>query len=801
MIFTPYQFKSNNFNSFRFYLLIFISSIFLLSCGKKENVSDGDSSKVDQEVVPARVVKLAEQVKEVEVLEPQDIAAKFLLSLPRHYYSEKWSTLVPNPEGGSLTDLKNILPKEALHQDSFTWFYLMLLRAEIAHKLKHPSVDEPMGDAFYLDAVVSYFKKELDHFKSLLGKRGIRLNNLSAEEMLQDTFYGEGTLLEMNAYEFITRLPYIFVQEGADVHELNEQEMKMANQKLAIKVRAFEDAILLDKTLPRLLPSSDERDKLVEQCINDFGAYKERAGASIKTLHKNSRRPGGVGIMVEQDSKGLKISKVLEGFSAASAGLRAGDYFVSVDGEKDAVADLSSLTHSLIGDVGLPVEVEILRGGKQYQYTLDRKELNLPSAQLIENGYLYLVNKKSQAGDAVASLELGKAYYFGDKVTVNFRKSRSLYEQAAEGGAKGVDTWLDALPKDYIHVQSLIRGARKGELVSYVTLGDFYRDGDGVTKDVKLADYWYREAAEKGHGEAMHRLGLFMLDEAKINYQYKKSIYWLEKSAEAGVVKAQVKLGYLYTGEVFNLITNPEKAIYWLEKAAGDGDATAQYYLSEIYGGDFLHMRRSHRDAEKSKKWCRMSAVGGNAKAQNSLGYMLWKSQKYDEAIVWYEKSAKQGCGTAQFNLGICYGNGQGVDKSERESAYWHQEAAKQGIVDSQYRLGLKYYHGKGVAMDKKEAVKWYTKAALQGHDSAQTNLAFCYDKGEGVAEDKAEAVKLYKIAAQQGNSVAQVRLGICYYYGTGVVKDIAEARKCFEKAAVQGNELAKKLLKAMGDH
>ena len=67
--------------------------------------------------------------------------------------------------------------------------------------------------------------------------------------------------------------------------------------------------------------------------------------------------------------------------------------------------------------------------------------------------------------------------------------------------------------------------------------------------------------------------------------------------------------------------------------------------------------------------------------------------------------------------------------------------AAQQGHSDAQYNLGVCYRNGYGVVKDDKEAVRLYTLAAQQGHSDAQINLGVCYRNGYGVVKDDKEAV------------------------------------------------------------
>ena len=82
-------------------------------------------------------------------------------------------------------------------------------------------------------------------------------------------------------------------------------------------------------------------------------------------------------------------------------------------------------------------------------------------------------------------------------------------------------------------------------------------------------------------------------------------------------------------------------------------------------------------------------------------------------------------------NLGVCYGNGQGVEKDYVEAVKWLRKAAEQNNAKAQLNLGLCYGNDQGVEKDYGEAVKWYRKAAEQNDAKAQLkgtseNLSLC---------------------------------------------------------------------------
>ena len=188
-------------------------------------------------------------------------------------------------------------------------------------------------------------------------------------------------------------------------------------------------------------------------------------------------------------------------------------------------------------------------------------------------------------------------------------------------------------------------------------------------------------------------------------------------------------------------------------------------------------------------------ALAGDADAQYELGVCYYNGngieQNYVEAVKWYRKSAEQGDANAQCCLGYCYEYGRGVDQNYTEAVKWYRKAAEQGEETAQSNLGICYYNGHGIDQNYAEAVKWYRKAAEQGKETAQNNLGVCYEYGQGVKQNYTEAVKWYRKSAEQGHAMAQCNLGYCYESGRGVEQSYVKAVKWYRKSAEQGHARA----------
>lgn len=96
-------------------------------------------------------------------------------------------------------------------------------------------------------------------------------------------------------------------------------------------------------------------------------------------------------------------------------------------------------------------------------------------------------------------------------------------------------------------------------------------------------------------------------------------------------------------------------------------------------------------------------------------GVEYYEVGDYTNALKYFQQAAEQGNAKAQYNLGVCYENGQGVLQNYTEAVKWYRKAAEQGDALAQYNLGGCYYVGQGVAQNYTEAVKWIKKAAKQG--------------------------------------------------------------------------------------
>jgi len=140
-------------------------------------------------------------------------------------------------------------------------------------------------------------------------------------------------------------------------------------------------------------------------------------------------------------------------------------------------------------------------------------------------------------------------------------------------------------------------------------------------------------------------------------------------------------------------------------------------------------------------------------------------------------------------------GNSQRSDTNNSLPPNQLYNLASNGSASAQYELGLLYEYGRGVNQDDTIALFWYEKSAAQKYTSALYRLAILYDNGWGPLVDKEKALNLYAAAAEKGHSLAQHDLAILYFQGTDAPKNLLQAYKWLNIAVKSGNPLMQKHL------
>jgi len=108
------------------------------------------------------------------------------------------------------------------------------------------------------------------------------------------------------------------------------------------------------------------------------------------------------------------------------------------------------------------------------------------------------------------------------------------------------------------------------------------------------------------------------------------------------------------------------------------------------------------------------SVIASNVNASDSAKVNS-SAVKVDEKLTGVKPSAEfkkliqkagKGDAKAQYNLGVMYDQGQGVEQDHKKAFGWYKKAAEQGVAKAQYNLGVMYDQGQGVPKNYNEAAK-----------------------------------------------------------------------------------------------
>lgn len=153
------------------------------------------------------------------------------------------------------------------------------------------------------------------------------------------------------------------------------------------------------------------------------------------------------------------------------------------------------------------------------------------------------------------------------------------------------------------------------------------------------------------------------------------------RAANRGFAAAQCQLGIAYMlGR--GVLKDSTKALFWFQKAADQNHAAAYFHIANFYAD----------------------------------GMGVPKDQTQADNLI--HKAAGLGYAPAQAMMAIK------CSHDPKQAAVWMQTAAEQGDSEAQFQLGMYYNKGCGVEMDAEQAKAWFKKAAHQGHEAALNLLA-----------------------------------------------------------------------------
>jgi hypothetical protein len=93
--------------------------------------------------------------------------------------------------------------------------------------------------------------------------------------------------------------------------------------------------------------------------------------------------------------------------------------------------------------------------------------------------------------------------------------------------------------------------------------------------------------------------------------------------------------------------------------------------------------------------------------------------QEYQKAVQLLRPLAEKGHASSQYNLGVLYDQGLGVEQDCAEAVKWFRRAAEQDVASAKFNLGVLYENGQGVPRNLVQAYMWFELSAAHGEQRA----------------------------------------------------------------------------------
>lgn len=173
--------------------------------------------------------------------------------------------------------------------------------------------------------------------------------------------------------------------------------------------------------------------------------------------------------------------------------------------------------------------------------------------------------------------------------------------------------------------------------------------------------------------------------------------------------------------ELETQLSTEQTTFSWCQRAAEDGESSAQFSLAMHY----YEGREVEQDWDQAVVWLKRAAAQGHLEAQHNLGLCYYGGQGVnkdkDEARLYFAQAAEQGLPEALLYLGIlAY---ELPDRDNKSAFLLFEKAAQRSCVQAQYNMGVFYFEGIGVEKNKTRAIFWFQQAEAAGHEKAKETL------------------------------------------------------------------------------
>ena len=163
-----------------------------------------------------------------------------------------------------------------------------------------------------------------------------------------------------------------------------------------------------------------------------------------------------------------------------------------------------------------------------------------------------LYQRAAEQNNSSANLNLGVMYYNGTIVEKNHAKALEYFKKVPVDEKPIVARYIGDILLNNVQLRNYAQArhyytlaAKQNELDAFFSLGEIYRRGLGVPKNVATALPYYRYAASKGYAPAQYILGIIYVNGEGGTRNIPKGYAWFSLAAEQRFINAEKALEQL----------------------------------------------------------------------------------------------------------------------------------------------------------------------------------------------------------------------------------------------------------------
>lgn len=165
-----------------------------------------------------------------------------------------------------------------------------------------------------------------------------------------------------------------------------------------------------------------------------------------------------------------------------------------------------------------------------------------------------------------------------------------------------------------------------------------------------------------------------------------------------------------------------EMAIPYWAQAAERGSPEAQFHMWQMHQEGWGGLE----EFNEGLKYLKASATEGYPKAELELAtyyseQIIGGENYASQAAYWGKRAAEHGLLEGATIVGNMYAcERPGIQKDDKEAFFWFKKSAEAGDSYAQYQVGMSYLCGFGVEIDQSEGNAWLKKSRDSGYETPQ---------------------------------------------------------------------------------